>query len=363
MTPKTITSSVELKATDCSQDEESIFTSTPKNIDSSKTNFEDTETVSNYSLVGNVSDHKLCVETDISASSSYTDTVISKNCTGRRIVDIMYVFEQIQNSKHQGGAGCSFLNMIFLSEKRYGFRSSFIFKCKMCNIKCSFESEKSEPENYISINQAIVSGTIAAGIGYTQLAEVLVSADIPCMSNTTYNAVLLVMSESIHNAALKEMQLAGEEEKKLAIEAGEIDDDGTPMCTVVADGQWSKRSYKTKYDALSGVATIIGYKSKKILFIGIRNRYCVICQRYKNKKTENSTNHTCFMNWSKGATSMEADAIAEGFKKSVEMHGLKYNKLIGDGDSSVTKRLNEIIIFLFKKSSAVTIYYATMAQN
>jgi hypothetical protein len=35
------------------------------------------------------------------------------------------------------------------------------------------------------------------------------------------------------------------------------------------------------------------------------------------------------MNWSKGATSMEADAIAEGFKKSVEMHGLKYNKLIG----------------------------------
>ena len=35
------------------------------------------------------------------------------------------------------------------------------------------------------------------------------------------------------------------------------------------------------------------------------------------------------MNWSKGATSIEADAVAEGFKKSVEMHGLKYNKLIG----------------------------------
>jgi len=55
----------------------------------------------------------------------------------------------------------------------------------------------------------------------------------------------------------------------------------------------------------------------------------VICQRFKNKKTEGSTNHTCFMNWSKGATSIEADAVAEGFKKSVEMHGLKFNKLIG----------------------------------
>lgn len=49
---------------------------------------------------------------------------------------------------------------------------------------------------------------------------------------------------------------AGKEEKKLALECGNVDVDGTPMCTVVADGQWSKRSYKTKYDALSGAVFI-----------------------------------------------------------------------------------------------------------
>jgi len=43
---------------------------------------------------------------------------------------------------------------------------------------------------------------------------------------------------------------------KLALEPGEIDENGIPMCTVVADGQWCKRSYKTKYDALSGVVRI-----------------------------------------------------------------------------------------------------------
>ncbi|KAF0759022.1 Uncharacterized protein FWK35_00006217, partial [Aphis craccivora] len=186
---------------------ESILTSTPKNIQISysNTNLVDTETESNL-LFGNVSDvehHKLCAETYVSSSSSsYTDTVFSKNCTGRRIVDIMYVFEQIQKSKHAGSFGFTFLDMQFLSEKRYGFRSSYIFQCKMCNLKSSFESEKSEPEDFIPINQAIVSGTIAAGIGYTQFAEVLVSADISCMSNTTYNAVLLVMSEKIHKAAV-----------------------------------------------------------------------------------------------------------------------------------------------------------------
>lgn len=57
-------------------------TSTPKNIQNScsNTNFVDTETESNL-LFGNVSDveyNKLCVETDVSSSSNYTDTFISK---------------------------------------------------------------------------------------------------------------------------------------------------------------------------------------------------------------------------------------------------------------------------------------------
>lgn len=36
---------------------------------------------------------------------------------------------------------------------------------------------------------------------------------------------------------------------------------------------------------------------------------------------------------------MESEIIVEGFRKSVEMHGIKYGYLVGDGDSSVTKKL------------------------
>jgi len=35
------------------------------------------------------------------------------------------------------------------------------------------------------------------------------------------------------------------------------------------------------------------------------------------------------LNWKQGATSIEADAIAEGFKRSIEIHGIKYSKMIG----------------------------------
>lgn len=36
---------------------------------------------------------------------------------------------------------------------------------------------------------------------------------------------------------------------------------------------------------------------------------------------------------------MEADIIAEGFARSMDMHIVKYNNLVGDGDSSVMKKL------------------------
>lgn len=73
---------------------------------------------------------------------------------------------------------------------------------------------------------------------------------------------------------------------------------------------------------------LLDIKLKKIIFVGIRNRYCVICERASNKKLEKPI-YVCFMNWKHGATSMEADGVAEGFLKSVEMHGVKYSKLIG----------------------------------
>lgn len=97
---------------------------------------------------------------------------------------------------------------------------------------------------------------IILGIGHSQLSEFTAAMEIPCMSNTTYSRVHETVSFSVHNTAWDEMKKAGVEERELALEAGEVDENGIPMCTVVADGQWCKRSYKTKYNALSGVVRI-----------------------------------------------------------------------------------------------------------
>lgn len=65
-----------------------------------------------------------------------------------------------------------------------------------------------------------------------------------------------------------------------------------------------------------------------MLFVGVRNRFCVICARALRKKIK-AKEHACCLNWTRSSTEMEADIIVEGFSLSIEMHGLKYNIHIG----------------------------------
>lgn len=98
----------------------------------------------------------------------------------RRIVDIGYIFLQIQNlysKMHLPGFGCTFMDVDFVKEIRIGFESSWILKCKMSNSLTTVSSESKKLE-YILTNKAIVNGTCAIGIGYTQLAELSANVDV-----------------------------------------------------------------------------------------------------------------------------------------------------------------------------------------
>lgn len=53
------------------------------------------------------------------------------------------------------------------------------------------------------------------------------------------------------------MQQAGKEERRLAIDNGDVDGNGIPYITVLLDGGWSKRSYGHSYNASSGVVRVL----------------------------------------------------------------------------------------------------------
>jgi len=74
----------------------------------------------------------------------------------------------------------------------------------------------------------------------------------------------------VQDTAIDEITKAGKEEREIAIKNGNVDENGIPMCTVIADGQWSKRSYKTKYNSFSGAVKNV---KKKIFQINLIQFY------------------------------------------------------------------------------------------
>lgn len=83
----------------------------------------------------------------------------------------------------------------------------------------------------------------------------------------------------------------------------------------------------------------MGYYTKKVLYIGIKNKFCAICERSKSK--EEVRPHSCSKNWDHSSTSMEAAITVDGFLTSEETYGVRYAKLVADGDSSVYKKILE----------------------
>ena len=156
-------------------------------------------------------------------------------------------------------------------------------------------------------NLAAVWGKMFTGGGHSHLEETLSVLGVPVMSKRSF-----INSERDIGCWWKEkleksMKEAGVEEKRLAEERGSFHD-GVPAISVIVDGGWCKRSHKHSYNANSGVGIIAGKETRKVLHVGVRNKFCTACAR--NIPIDK---HVCFRNWNSSSSEMEADIILEGF--------------------------------------------------
>ena len=228
-------------------------------------------------------------------------------------------------------------SVTLLGEKQHnGLASTLESCCTMCNHKIVFMTSTKitiGDSKICSMNAAAVLGQISTGGGAAQLEEQMSAIDSPSMRSQTFVNIERSFGDVFEKVVTAELLAAGEEEKRLAIENGQYHQ-GIPAISVVVDAGWSKRSHKHTYNANSGVGVIFGNATGQLLYVGVRNKYCSVCSIAERGGRE-VPNHRCFKNWSGSSTSMEADIIVQGFNMSESMHGLRYIKLIGDGDSSV----------------------------
>ncbi|KAK5639970.1 hypothetical protein RI129_010781 [Pyrocoelia pectoralis] len=223
--------------------------------------------------------------------------------------------------------------MNFFKEQRNGFRSQFIFKCDICERRICVTSHVPEDD----INFAFVWGITSIGAGYSQGEELFSVLNVPFMTKRKYKKVESLVSADWEKRLVREMHSNALAERRIAIESGHISN-GIPYITVVVDGGWAKRSYGHSYSSLSGVACIIGQKTRKLLYVGVKNKFCYMC-------ATSTREHVCYKNFHGSSSSMEQAIIVDGFNLSEQDYGLHYKFVVGDGDSSVYTRIIERVSY------------------
>jgi hypothetical protein len=208
------------------------------------------------------------------------------------------------------------------------------------SIKTSPRAQTSNGKQW-TVNLGAVLGELSTGGGLTRLNSTLALVDVPGMHKRMYSDIEEFLGKEMRIHLTQSMQQVAEEEKQHAIETNSFHQ-GIPSITVVVDGGWSKRSHKHSYNAKSGVAVIFGSHTRKLLFIGVRNKFCAVCAVAANKGID-APQHRCYRNWSGSSAAMESDIIAEGFSLSEQMYGLRYMSVIGDGDSSVMATIRQAV--------------------
>ncbi|KAJ8912576.1 hypothetical protein NQ315_005739, partial [Exocentrus adspersus] len=258
---------------------------------------------------------------------------------GNRVVELNYVIQETLRLQKKHYQLCTLGDLVVTEEirKGSGLVSTIVLWCHICKRSYSFQTE--DPKKNVSgINLGHVWGTLATGSTYEHSAELMSCMNIPTMPQKQFQKYELHLGEVWKTSLWESMENAGKRERNHALEKSNVCQDGTPWITVYVDGSWSKRSYGTNYNALSGMVGIIGRYTGELLFIAVRNKFCCICARAVNKDIEPPP-HTCYKNWDGSTTSMEADMAVQGFNMSEEMHGIRYCKFVADGDSSVFAKI------------------------
>ena len=229
---------------------------------------------------------------------------------------------------------------------RAGLASVLQVRCEECYEVFSVPSSKrikTADGKHWEVNLGAVLGQMMTGGGASRLATTMAAVGVPSMSKQTFTSTERAWSAEMERQLITSMREAGAEEKRIATEQNRFHQ-GIPAITVIVDGGWSKRSHKHSYNAKSGVAVIIGKETKKLLFLGVRNKYCSTCSIAQNAN-KTVPPHTCYKYWEQSSCAMESDIVVEGFRMSETTHGVRYMEVIGDGDSSVLSAIRSQVLW------------------
>ena len=178
------------------------------------------------------------------------------------------------------------------------------------------------------------------GKGHSSIEKFCMLMNIPPpMILKAYQNIGTKLHPAYTEASTKSMQLAAT--ASLCNVGTSPDADRVTEVTVSVDGSWQRRGYAS----LNGVVTAIA--NGKCIDTQTMSKNCKSCSYWDQQKInpgydEWLATHHCVLNHTGSAGSMESAGALETFKRSVDLHKLRYTIYRRDGNS---KSYRDIVIY------------------
>ena len=119
-------------------------------------------------------------------------------------------------------------------------------------------------------------------------------------------------------------------------------EEGSPIQIAIKyDMGWQKRSSGRRYDSLSGVGSVIGNESGKVIGYGVRIKDCRLCTLHV-RKGEIPPSHECHKNFDGTSKAMEGD-LGKEIVRDLESKGAEVATLIMDDDSTTAAHIRNSV--------------------
>ena len=235
-----------------------------------------------------------------------------------------------------------------------GLCTTLSFMCTKCGKKSSSKTSKliDERGKSFDINRRVAYAMAEQGKGRQALADF---CSIMGMPPPPSDSSWALHNNTIHAASMdvmrKECVQAGKRLREhLKEDDASVTDSSLIDVTVSFDGTWHHRGFKSSH----GVGIAMSVDTGEILDAVVLSKLCVVCDKkakllnkdeFQAWLSEHKASGSCQQNFEGPSTSMETKAAKILWVRSIQVHKMRYVRVLSDGDNKTLSALNELKIY------------------
>lgn len=192
------------------------------------------------------------------------------------------------------------------------------------------------------------------GVGYAGMQKFGSYMNMSIVSEKAFQKHIDLICEASSTMMEKILEKARCSTKKLYLDLGMAETNNESITepinnTVTYDGSWLTRGHKSKH----GLAAVIDVMSGLVIDYNVMSKYCHKCVKAEKEFgvetagfSEWYRDHepTCPINHSESSGAMEKSAMELLWKRS-ESYGMRYTKVISDGDANAFNHLIKLEVY------------------